>query len=275
LIAESRANFINLLNFETMIVANLKHMRTEHKNITQQELSDIIAVSRSRYASYESGRIEVPIDVLIRLSRFYNVTIDVMLKVDMSKIDLDQLMKLDNNRILLPLKMDLSGNDNYIELIPERISAGYLQGYADAEYIENLSTFSLPFLPVGKHRAFQIEGDSMLPVKSGSYVIGKYIEQISQIKDGRTYVVLTQRDGCTYKRLTKNDDDKILTLTPDNDAFEEYTLPYREILEIWEFTCCINTQEYSPEEINMGSMMNMLRGLRVDFEMIKNGAAKA
>jgi phage repressor protein C with HTH and peptisase S24 domain len=184
-------------------------------------------------------------------------------------------MKLDNNRILLPLKMDLSGNGNYIELIPERISAGYLQGYADAEYIENLSTFSLPFLPVGKHRAFQIEGDSMLPVKSGSYVIGKYIEQISQIKDGRTYVVLTQRDGCTYKRLTKNDDDKILTLTPDNDAFEEYTLPYREILEIWEFTCCINTQEYSPEEINMGSMMNMLRGLRVDFEMIKNGAAKA
>lgn len=249
-----------------MIVDNLKYLRTQFKSLTQQQLSDAIAVSRSRYASYESGRIETPIDVLIRMSKFYNITIDVMLKVDISKVEVSHLMKLDNNRILLPLKMDSDGNDNYIELIPDKISAGYLEGYSDAEYIDNLSSFSLPFLPTGKHRAFQIEGESMLPVKSGSYIVGKYIENIKQIVDGRTYVVLTQRDGCTYKRVFKDDDNNTLKLHPDNPEFSDYEVPYVDVLEIWEFTCCINTQEYKPEEINMVSIMNMLRGLKVDLK---------
>jgi len=249
-----------------MIVENLKHLRTEIYKLTQHELSENIAVSRSRYASYETGRIEVPIDVLIRLSKFYNITIDVLLKVNLKKVNIDMLMKLDNNRILLPLKVDHEGNDNYIELIPEKISAGYLQGYADAEYIDNLQSFSLPFLPTGKHRAFQIEGDSMLPVKSGSYIIGKYVEGIDYVNDGRTYVVLTQKEGCTYKRVFKDDENKELKLKPDNESYTPYNVSYNDILELWEFTCCINTQEYQPDEINLGSVMNMLRGLKVDLK---------
>ena len=108
----------------------------------------------------------------------------------------------------------------------------------------------------------------MLPVKSGSYIVGKYIESIRQIVDGRTYVVLTQRDGCTYKRVVKDDDNKVLHLHPDNPEFSNYEVPYEDVLEIWEFTCCINTQEYKPEEINMGSIMNMLRGLKVDLKSV-------
>lgn len=227
----------------TLIVENIKYLRKHFKGLTQHEISDHIAVSRSRYASYETGRIEVPIDVLIRLSKFYNVTIDVMLKVDLTTVSMEHLMKLDNNRILLPLKMDSEGNDNYIELIPQRASAGYLEGYADAEYIEQLDVFTLPFITSGKHRAFQIQGESMLPLPSGSYIVGKLIERMSDIKNGKTYVVLTRNEGCTYKRVYQNTKEKSLRLVPDNPSFDTYEVPLHDVLELWEFACAIETSD--------------------------------
>ncbi len=35
----------------------------------------------------------------------------------------------------------------------------------------------------------------MLPLTSGSIVIGKFIEDISYVKDGKTYILLTKEDG--------------------------------------------------------------------------------
>jgi len=64
-------------------------------------------------------------------------------------------------------------NENLIEVVPTKASAGYLAGYLagydDLEYIEQLQKIKLPFLPTGKHRAFPIKGDSMLPMKDGSF----------------------------------------------------------------------------------------------------------
>lgn len=153
-------------------------------------------------------------------------------------------MKLDNNRILLPLKMDNEGNDNYIELIPQRASAGYLEGYADAEYIENMDSFTLPFLTTGKHRAFQIQGDSMLPLESGSFVVGKLVERMADLKKGKTYVVLTRNEGCTYKRIIPHPRKKTLEMIPDNPLFEKFEVPYHDVLEMWEFACSIGTSDY-------------------------------
>ena len=60
-----------------------------------------------------------------------------------------------------------------VEIVADGASAGYLRGYSDPEYIESLNSLKLPFLPIGKHRAFPIKGDSMLPIKSGSFIIAR------------------------------------------------------------------------------------------------------
>lgn len=49
-------------------------------------------------------------------------------------------------------------NENLIEVVPVKATAGYLAGYDDPEYIEQLQKIKLPFLPTGKHRAFPIKG---------------------------------------------------------------------------------------------------------------------
>jgi hypothetical protein len=54
-------------------------------------------------------------------------------------------------------------------MVPLKASAGYLNGYADPEYVAKLPKFYLPMFKQGTFRAFEIKGDSMLPIISGRY----------------------------------------------------------------------------------------------------------
>ena len=83
-------------------------------------------------------------------------------------------IEVGNKRVLFPITVN-EGNEDLIEIVPAQASAGYLLGYADPEYIEQLQKIKLPFLPTGTHRAFPIKGDSMLPVKDGSFVVAPRI----------------------------------------------------------------------------------------------------
>ena len=162
-------------------------------------------------------------------------------------------------------------NEELIEIVPIEASAGYLKGYADPEYIEDLQKFNLPFLPTGTHRAFPIKGDSMLPVKDGSFIIGKFVQDIRDIKDGRTYVVLTKEDGLVYKRIyNRIKDRKSLLLYSDNKKYAPYEVKMQDVLEIWEFRCCINTQEYDKDELKFSNIVNLFQELKVELKSISN-----
>lgn len=57
---------------------NLKSIR-KTRNLTQQEVADAISVERVTYARYENGSRTPPVDNVIRLARFFNVTTDYLL----------------------------------------------------------------------------------------------------------------------------------------------------------------------------------------------------
>ena len=59
-------------------------------------------------------------------------------------------------------------------------------------------------------------------------------------------------------------------LKSDNKAYEPYAVPLSDILEIWEFTCSIRTEEYDEGELKVESIMRMLRELQVELEPLKN-----
>jgi phage repressor protein C with HTH and peptisase S24 domain len=163
-----------------------------------------------------------------------------------------------------------SDNENLIEVVPAKASAGYLLGYDDPEYIEQLEKIKLPFLPKGKHRAFPIKGDSMLPMKDGSYLVAEFVEDIKNAKSGQSYIVVTKDDGMTYKRLYNQVEEKqSFLLKPDNSSYQSYEVPVTEVLELWKFTCSINTQEYEEHELKLSSIINMFTDLGVELEALK------
>ena len=57
-------------------IENKLHFFRELHEMTQQDVADALSVSRSTYASYESGRRMPAIDVLMRLADLYAITLD-------------------------------------------------------------------------------------------------------------------------------------------------------------------------------------------------------
>ena len=108
----------------------------------------------------------------------------------------------------------------------------------------------------------------MPPIKEGSFIIGKYLERFEDMKLGKTYVVVTKEDGLSYKRIM-NATKRELELHSDNKLYKPYKVKTEDVLELWEYTCCINMNQYNDEELNLGSIMNMLRSLKVEIEQIK------
>lgn len=250
------------------LTKNLKHFRIL-KKLSQEQFAKEFNVSRSRIASYEENRATPPIDFLIQLSEFLNISVDSILKHDLTSTAENDFININKERTLFPITID-SNDDELIELVPEAASAGYLQGYSDPEYIEHLNKIKLPFLPTGTHRAFPIKGDSMLPVKSGSYIVAKFIESVNFIQNGKTYIILSKSEGMVYKRVFKQiEEHKMLLMVSDNKKYDPYYLPVQDVLEIWEFTCSINTQEYEEHELKISSIAAMLTQLGVELEELK------
>ncbi|MGJ8745696.1 XRE family transcriptional regulator [Polaribacter sp.] len=247
---------------------NIKHLRGL-KGLTQESLAEELLVTRSRISSYEENRSSPTIDFLIDFSTYFKIPIDIIIKNDLTKAKDVSFIEVGNKRVLFPITVD-SDNENLIEVIPSKTSAGYLLGYDDPEYIEQLQKIKLPFLPTGKHRAFPIKGDSMLPMKDGSYVVAEFVEDIKEAKSGLSYIVVTKDDGMTYKRLENLVVEKqSFLLKPDNPSYQSYEVPVSEILELWKFTCSINTQEYEEHELKLSSIIQMFNGLGVELEALK------
>jgi transcriptional regulator with XRE-family HTH domain len=247
------------------IATNIRHLRSL-KKLTQDELSVALEINRSRLGAYEEARSEPPIEILIRISDYFHIAIDAMVKGDLRKTNPNTLMKIGKNRLLFPVIIDRENNEQ-IEVVTVKASAGYLSGYGDPDYMEKMPLMKLPFHVTGKHRAFPIKGDSMLPVKPGSYVIGKYVEGVDDIRGGSTYVILTKDEGIIYKRVLKKGNE--LELHSDNKQYQAYKVKPEDILEVWEFVCCLQLSDKREEEVNMESVMKMLRGMQVEIERIR------
>lgn len=60
-----------------MIFENIKNLR-EDSDKKQQELADYLNVKQTTYSKYELGKINIPIEVFMKLADYYNVNIDYL-----------------------------------------------------------------------------------------------------------------------------------------------------------------------------------------------------
>lgn len=246
---------------------NIRTLR-EKKKISQGKLAEDLEITRERYVKYEYGTSEAPYDILKRIAHYYHISIDLLLSVDIRRIPSQNLLELENNRMLLPIKVDGCG-ESLIEVVTQKAKAGYLNGYADPEYIDALEHVSLPFLKNGKYRAFPIEGDSMPPHKDGSLIVGRYLESLGEIAEGRTHVLLTRNEGVVYKRV-KRDGEGGFMLFSDNDFYKPYHIENEDIIEVWAYAASIENKEFEPDDLSPESIKEMFLVLKREIEGLKN-----
>lgn len=224
--------------------SNIKFLRNR-KKISQMALAEKLDISRPKVNTHENGHVKnPPLADMILFSDFFKMSIDTLIKVDLSKLselkirDLeagnDVYLKGGNIRILATTVN--ADNQENVELVPIKAKAGYLAGYSDPGFISKLPVFSLPQLdPNRKYRMFPTEGDSMLPVPEGALVIGEFLQDWSTLKKQTPCVVLTRDEGITFKLLTNNSAERSLLLESLNPLYQAYKVSMMDILEVWKF----------------------------------------
>jgi len=214
---------------------NLKHLRVR-KRLSQGKLSRRIGVGTSSISAYEKKRSTPRITTLMKYSKFFKRNLDELVNENICKLDQENKQDTKGDKLrVLPILVD-SQNEEMISLVPVKAAAGYLNGYSDAEFIGELPNFRMPFAELSEnktYRAFQIEGESMLPVPAGSYIICEYVQDWELIKDNSCCIVLTSDDGIVYKRVTKDLKNNLLLLNSDNPEYLSFEVSLNQILEVW------------------------------------------
>lgn len=224
------------------INSNIKFLR-KRKSLTQETMANAIGISRSKLAGYELN-INPPLDNLLVISDYLGVTIDVLLRKDLASLSeykLRQLLETDQflrgrNLRILTTTVDAEGRE-LIEVVSQKAKASYLAGFSDPDFIEELPRFSLPFLPKDKkHRVFQVDGDSMLPIPEGAWIVCEYVDDWFAIRDGEKYVIVTEQDGVTFKigynQIKQNER---LLLCSSNPIYKPFYVTVTDVREVWRF----------------------------------------
>lgn len=217
-----------------LVNRNLRFLRQKEK-LTQREFSERLGLKQATLGAYEEGRATPPLTCLTEVSRIFKVSLDNLISADIAALP-EKSWRISGKprREVLAITVDAHDREN-VELVTQKASAGYMSGFQDPEFVKELPKISMPVLPRNRtYRAFEIQGDSMLPIQPGSIIFAEYVERLDAIKNGKLYVLVTRNDGIVFKRVFNfaGEEHKLL-LVSDNRLYEPYGVDVADILEVW------------------------------------------
>lgn len=243
---------------------NLKYLRKQ-KGFTQEEMAEKLNIKRSLIGAYEEERAEPRLEVMQAVCDMFKISLEDFLFKNLADGKLAYLQK----RRASKMSDDRTA---IIPFVPVKATAGYMSGYGDPTFVDELNTFTLPMLAPGNYRAFEIVGDSMMPTPSGSIVVGEKIEEVESVKPTDTYIVVSRGDGIVYKRIEKaGRTKKQLTLVSDNPAYHPYTVSTADIMELWQAKLIISKPVAQPG-FDVNQLANVVNTLQQHVSDLKKRA---
>lgn len=148
---------------------------------------------------------------------------------------------------------DAKGNENVV-FVPVRARAGYLIGYGDLDFIQELPTYRLPGLAEATHRAFEVEGHSMVPtLHAHDIVVGEWVESLDHIRDDRVYILVT-KEGILVKRVLNRIEKHGFILAKSDtvhnrDQYPALQISPDQVLECWYARMYLSSDFRAPTEV--------------------------
>ena len=239
---------------------NLKYLR-KLRGWTQEEFAIKLGIKRSLIGAYEEERADPRLEVLEIICDIFKLTLDEVLLKDLSNTSGSYLSRRRQQKMM-------SAERNLIHFVPVKAAAGYLAGYADSEFIDELNTFTLPMLSGGDYRAFEIIGDSMMPTPSGSIIVGEKVGA-EDIKNNHPYIVVSRNEGIVYKRIVKSNKTKNkLTLVSDNPQYQPYQVNAEDVVELWHAQMVLSKVSQQ-QRWDMDSLASMVSNLQTQVSTMK------
>jgi transcriptional regulator with XRE-family HTH domain len=262
--------------------SNIKFL-LRRRGRTQDDVASALQMKRSTLSGYENGVAQPGIDALVAFSGYFNISLDTMLKVNLTHLSESQLGELErgydayirgSNLRVLTTTVAPDNREN-LELVNEKAKAGYTTGYADPEFIGDLPLFNLPFLSRDrKYRTFQLRGDSMLPIPDKSWVTGEFLQDWHGIRSGKAYIILTVSDGIVFKVVENNiEKSGRLTLYSLNPLYEPYEVHVNDVREIWKFVNYISDELPDPV-LPEKQLMRTVASMKHDLDQLKKSMGR-
>ncbi len=138
----------------------------------------------------------------------------------------------------LAVVTDQKGEERIVH-VPYPAQAGYGNLLDDPVFMSELPSYQLPDpqFQSGTYRSFEIEGTSMEPtLVSKDIVIAAYIEPRfweAAIRNGQLYIVVTAQEVVIKRIVNRIKTDQYLECCSDNPEYHTYSIPIKDILEIW------------------------------------------
>lgn len=169
---------------------NLKMLRARAKE-TQADVARDLGVDRTTYSKYEAGSSEPSFEILDKLSKHFNVSVDFLL---------GSTTPSNSNAVKIPVLGDVAAGLPMMAI----------------ENIIDYEEIGAELASTGEFFGLRIKGGSMEPrIREGDVVI---VRKQSEADTGDTAVILVNGSGATVKRIKKEPGG--LSLIPNNPAFD-------------------------------------------------------
>lgn len=160
---------------------------------------------------------------------------------------------------------DAVSNGN-IQLVKRFQFNEYLTKFQDLHFLNNLTKFSIPTLPLGEYRAFEAGEDFAF---EGALLIGSLIKNPVEIQDGKNYVLVTKSQGVIYRRVYNRVNDKgTILLSADNHRFPTIEVSIKDLIEAWDVKAFISQIMPEPAK-SFEKVNNLVDELKFEIERLK------
>ncbi|MGM9671341.1 MAG: helix-turn-helix domain-containing protein [Oscillospiraceae bacterium] len=73
------------MRYEVLNFENIRNLRIDN-GYTQQQIADYLNIKQNTYSQYETGTLNYPVDILMKLADLYDVSVDYLLgRTDVKK----------------------------------------------------------------------------------------------------------------------------------------------------------------------------------------------
>ncbi|MBD3582484.1 XRE family transcriptional regulator [Flavobacterium selenitireducens] len=245
---------------EELLIETLRFRQLRQElNMTQQAFAKALRIKGS-IADIERGKTRLSGAVVARLLQVYSIN-PLWLYGESEQRHLEVTVPLMPKVVTL----DVESNEN-IAMVNVKASAGYAHNLQDPEWYDTLPAFRLP-LPEYRNasfRAFQVQGDSMLPVlQQGEWVIAKAEESLAGLSENSVYVVVLADTVVVKKAQLTTSGLRLISL---NSLYPPIDLQPADVREMWRVTAKITSNLGHPAS----SLDELTREMREGFVSLKS-----
>lgn len=222
----------------------------DRNNLSVKGTAEKMGVSRPSIYQYFKSR-ELTNDVLENITSALGVTYTDIWNSRESKSNAKGVGMLINNTPSDETFTEISPGRYRmkVKLVPEFAKAGYLVGYADPEFIEELPFHEITVTKYhkGTYMAFEVSGDSMddgtiNSIPDGCVVTGREIKRELwnsklHVHKYPNWVFVHRTEGICVKQISSQDmQTGVLTLrslNPDKDRYPDFDIKMDDLLQIY------------------------------------------